>query len=255
MVATALSDRIFHWGPWVFSFALVIIGYIGIRYAKRTLDTIKEQATLMKRQADTMDQQAADARKSGADAAVVAVGTLKAIEVQATLMQSQETLLRDTAQRQLRAYICVDAAMLKFTGTGDNESFEVQVDIKNSGQTPAYDLHLWAHVWVEQYPLKVDLPEPPQDFRMSSSIIAPGGKTIMVSGPGQSIHAPIVTLGNPSRTVYAYGKICYRDAFGKNRTTRYRFFYGGNEPPRRKTDREGRVIGLLQPDAEGNEAD
>jgi hypothetical protein len=49
-------------------------------------------------------------------------------------------------------------------------------------------------------------------------------------------------LGTRDRTIYIFGEVRYRDAFGAARYTKYRFIYGGLEPigaDRLKFDREG----------------
>lgn len=113
----SVLDYVFDWGPWIFSFALVIIGYFGIRYAKRTLDTIK-------RQADIMDTQVADARKSGEEAATVAKGTLTAIQEQAALMKQQVS----TAERNATAaQVAADAAKTSAKIVMDTQRAFVQV--------------------------------------------------------------------------------------------------------------------------------
>ncbi len=82
----------------------------------------------------------------------------------------QTRLSSDTAQRQLRAYVCVNSALLKFP---QPEVPEVQIHLKNSGQTPAYDVRGWIHIWIEKYPRKISLPEPPEGFQKSKEIIGP----------------------------------------------------------------------------------
>jgi hypothetical protein len=78
----SLWDRVFDWGPWIFAAILVIVGIVGVRYAKHTLDAIK-------RQANTMEQQATDAQISSSEAAVLAKGMLEAIQEQAAQMKQQ----------------------------------------------------------------------------------------------------------------------------------------------------------------------
>jgi hypothetical protein len=61
-------------------------------------------------------------------------------------------------------------------------------------------------------------------------------------------------LGTMELTLYAYGKVTYRDAFGNQRYTRYRLMHGGGEQIHLR-DKNGIAVGLLKPDYEGNEAD
>lgn len=62
-------------------------------------------------------------------------------------------------------------------------------------------------------------------------------------------------IGTPKFTLYVYGEIRYKDAFGKERFTRYRLIHGGTEGVRMVRDKDGTENWMLKPDAEGNEAD
>lgn len=201
-------------------------------------------------------QQAAEATQDSAEAIERQIGIMerqtKAMEDAAHATEKSVELAADSAQRQLRAYVCVSSALVKFYGS----MFEAQVHIKNSGPTPAYDVRQWIHVWIEGYPLKIVLPEAPEGFKMSSSIIPPSGTSIMICGrDAQTIIPPNVTLGSPQATVYIYGEIRYLDAFRIERKTRYRMIWGGPESGRKTFSRtENAFIGVCQTDYEGNDA-
>jgi len=183
---------------------------------------------------------------------LVIVGAIQflALIVQAVMFFLTLRQMRDSSQRQLRAYVCLDSGMLAF----EENAFEAQVHMRNCGQTPAYKVRQWMHVWIESYPLQVTLPEPTQDFPMSVAVLPPDGEHIMAREPGIQPPAPAVTLGGPHRTVYVYGKVSYRDIFGKEQRTEYRLVFGGADGGRKKINDDGQLIGLLQPDSEGNEA-
>lgn len=152
-------------------------------------------------------------------------------------------VMEDARNRQLRAYVCVAGAVMNFQS---KENPEVQVEIKNFGVTPAYNLRHWIHTWIERYPLNVSLPTPSDDFQMAESILPPTGTHIMVLSRPLPIPAhALPMIGTPEGTIYVYGEIRYRDAFGAERYTRYRLIYGGEE---------GLRGGLLKPDTQGNEA-
>ena len=82
--------------------------------------------------------------------------------------------MHNTAEKQLRAYVCVDSALLKFP---QPDVPEAQVHFKNCGQTPAYDLRGWIHTWFAEYPLKEVLPTAPDDLRKGTETVAPGRKS------------------------------------------------------------------------------
>ena len=185
-------------------------------------------------------------------------------------LSQQIGLAKDTAKRQLRAYICVESSMLKFPppltanfpenlldyqGLIMPGPIEAQVHVKNCGQTPAYEVRTWIHTWYEAHPLRVALPRPPDNFRMASAVLGPGGTTVMIAAKSQPFSVGDWNmLGTPKHTLYVYGEIVYRDAFGDNRYTRYRLIFGGPQGGR-KNIIKGTLCGIFNPDSEGNEAD
>ena len=60
-------------------------------------------------------------------------------------------------------------------------------------------------------------------------------------------------LGTPQATLYIYGKVTYKDAFGNEQYTNYRLIHGGAEAVRLK-NKNGIPTGLLKPDTSGNDA-
>jgi hypothetical protein len=170
-------------------------------------------------------------------------GTLDAIN-------RQTATLIDTAIRQLRAYVCVDSAALKFPQPGVPEP---QIHFRNCGQTPAYECRGWIATWFGEHPLNGVLPPPPGNLIKGAEVLAPGRKTIFVAPTKPPLPAQFLALlGTPKFTLYVYGEVHYRDAFGKNRWTKYRLTYGGTQGVRKAPDKEE---WFLQPDIEGNEAD
>jgi len=177
--------------------------------------------------------------------ALVFVGVLQFLTliIQARQFWQTNKVMRNTTHMQLRAYVCVSGGTIKF----DRKDAPVaHVEYRNSGQTPAYDVQGWHHIWIAGYPLTEELPEPSKSFMTSHSIIPPGGHAFMLipkkpSVPAQSVHL----LGTPEGTIYIYGEIRYKDAFGVERLTKYRFMYGGPE---------GVHGAYLKPHTEGNEA-
>ncbi len=160
--------------------------------------------------------------------------------------------MHNTAEKQLRAYVCVDSALLKFP---QPDVPEAQVHFKNCGQTPAYDLRGWIHTWFAEYPLKEVLPTAPDDLRKGTETVAPGRKSTFVAPKKPSLSPQnLAVLGTDKFTLYVYGEIRYRDVFGAEQFTKYRLIHGGAEGARRILDEVGTEQWLLKPDAEGNEA-
>ena len=211
-------------------YVVATISYVVVAF--RTLGRMKQQAEFMGEQVEIAREGAA-AAKASAEAA------LRSIE-----------LARENAERELRAYVCVDNAEIKFTyGVPEGT-----VIFKNFGQTPAYDVRTWIHTWNWMHPLTIPLPEPPPNFPMATNILAPGAFEIMPIPPKPPIPEEHLNseVGTKTWTIYVYGKVTYRDAFSKDRHTKFRLMYGGTEGVPGKDFTSGTL--LLVPDSEGNES-
>jgi hypothetical protein len=158
--------------------------------------------------------------------------------------------MRDTAQRDLRAYVCVDSGALKFPA---KNMADVQVHFKNCGKTPAYDLQGWRHTWLAESPLNDVLPWAPDTPRKGKEPLAPGRRSVYTSKIRLEKLTEMI-IGTPACTLYVYGEVQYRDAFRRKRFTRYRLIYGGSGGTRSTRDKQGSELWLLNPDTEGNEA-
>lgn len=215
---------------------LAVVGIAGIVVALLTLRKIRVQATEMSLQRKAMED------------------TLGAINRQANLMEQQIIGADITAQKQLRAYVYIDSAALKFPQPGVPEA---EIYFKNCGQTPAYEVRGWIHAWIEAHPLRAELPPPPANLTQGIETMAPGRISVFAS----LLKPPICgflqkDLGAPQTTLYVYGEIIYLDAFGKPHTTKYRLIYGGPGGVRKSPHKDpaGAELWKLSPDAAGNES-
>jgi hypothetical protein len=182
---------------WGFNGLLVLVGICGVvaavctlLFIKKQIFVMKEQADSIKRQADLMDRQIVVMTRQGIAAETAAKAAENAI-----------ILASDTAQKQLRAYIGVDSACVKFIKPG---SPEAQVHIKNYGQTPAYDVQSWIHIWFNPYPPAIPPPNPPDDLLQAKEPLPPGRESILI--------AP--TINNPLT-------IAQIDAVSRNQAAHY----------------------------------
>ena len=156
---------------------------------------------------------------------------------------------RDSAERQLRAYINVLSASAEWEmGRPIPEnSIRVKVRTRNNGKTPATEVKCWATA-VSRPPDWNEFPEAnetPDD-------------AVDVSGPGQ-LHCFLLSCQGPvdepddevdvwrrgDRVIFAYGKISYIDAFKVSRTTKFRLLM--------PKDGIGDTGGVLRACRDGNE--
>lgn len=145
-----------------------------------------------------------------------------------TAKRTVETM-EETAERQLRAYVAVTEAKIvniKNPGMPDNQQINIQ--LKNFGQTPAYKGSFWLEPCINDNDFAlVKAVEKPQSARNSNvGIIAPGGDTFTVitdfpllSGDSQVYQG--------KKTFYVYGEFHYADAFAVNRVTYFRYMRKG----------------------------
>jgi hypothetical protein len=138
-----------------------------------------------------------------------------------------------TSRAQLRAYVLVSRSVV--TNVADGTGIpEAQVTIKNFGQTPAYNVINVGGFAIDRYPppRTLDLIISDGEFASparSREVLAPGDSSVsVVSAPRPPLTAPEkASLANGTGIVYVYGEIRYKDAFGREQWTKYRFMMGG----------------------------
>ncbi|WP_310531137.1 hypothetical protein [Novosphingobium sp.] len=170
--------------------------------------------------------QAAAAARDAADWAfwslgVALVGSIGIVIALGLTMQSNR-IARDTARRQLRAYVL--PTEIQHSGFEVGKIGKVQLSLSNAGQTPAYNV--MSYVQVDLYPSDVDesflVPKFPDE--LSESPIGPG------HGFGGQNEMPRVLdarlwdayVAGKAHFV-AFGMTSYRDIFGIQQNTQFRF--------------------------------
>jgi hypothetical protein len=147
-----------------------------------------------------------------------------------------------SSRRQLRAYVGGDVGSIgnvanpipvagqAITPTGAEITNPTcgpvaYVQIKNAGQTPAYEVLHWGHICVREYPLTSALPSP-KFIAKNASILGPGivaTKYLFLATPLTAQEISDLSVGNVA--IYVYGEIRYKDAFGTERFTKYRLMH------------------------------
>jgi hypothetical protein len=173
--------------------------------------------------------------KLGIAAVTVALLQFVAIGIQSWFLwrtvrvsETAAKVAQDSAEAvvsQLRAYIF--AEHVKLIDFDSNPL--VQIVFKNSGQSPAFDVDVWATVSVAAYPLEIKPERPDGLAQASRGSIGPGAEFHIA-------HRAQPPLANDDRinvvsgkaAIYIAGGITYKDAFKNNRFTNFCFMSGGD---------------------------
>ncbi|MCE7886240.1 MAG: hypothetical protein DYH13_01880 [Alphaproteobacteria bacterium PRO2] len=175
---------------------------------------------------------------------VLAIATILLAVFTAKLWSSTKQLVEGadkTAQRQLRAYVCVSGANILPTQTPD--VFYIRIQIKNVGMTPAYKFvgHLNAEICNFPGVPNLNLPIPP----LESKSTVGADQTMDINLFYRISAADWQAIQARTKAIYAYGRLDYEDIFGNQWYTNYRAARG-------RTD--NLPEGLLAACEEGNEA-
>ena len=151
---------------------------------------------------------------------------------------------RDTARKELRAYVSADTKEV-VGSDGKPVANSIGVEMRNAGQTPARRLTHWMYIEVRNFPLSKDL-EPPEEDRLRVYSVLHPGMTRMIIGdfPVKDVENAKTRIENGSMALYIWGEITYDDVFGEERTTKFRFWLG----------KEGMRLHRFAHYATGNEA-
>jgi hypothetical protein len=149
----------------------------------------------------------------------------------------QAYIAKDSAQRQLRAY--VSAAVEKHPDLDSSSVPEATIVYKNTGQTPAYKVQArvafiaagdkltesdiaGAHAYLEK-------------LGKSESVLFPGQEIREATEPGVGI--PLaqdqkIAVSMGAQVMWVLGEITYTDAFGYPRYNHFRLYMGGTQAAR-----------------------
>ncbi|WP_166294416.1 hypothetical protein [Bradyrhizobium sp. 2S1] len=181
--------------------------------------------------------------KDATTAARASKESAETAKLQAEIASGTLQTMRDIAERQLRAYVGISGSSIADVQTGAPMA---TVIIKNFGQTPAYDVEAWIHLWVAEHPLNEVLPDAPPEMKKAKGTLYPGSTLIFQMPKDPPVKKEYIhLLGTSEGTIYVYGGIIYRDIFNNRRFTKYRLIYGGPH---------GMTGNLMGNDREGNEA-
>lgn len=166
--------------------------------------------------------------KAGEKQSEIAAIAANAAKESAEATRDSVATMKETAERQLRAYLIVvgPSSCTPFNppGAAPNVKFEIRVVLKNTGQTPAYEVSglLDVKVWPTSLPPAIDLTLTPPSADRSTTVVGTGQDMVLIwqSPELTPAGAAEVRAGNKKR-LYYIGRVTYRDAFGHQRFTQF----------------------------------
>lgn len=156
---------------------------------------------------------------AAADAASIAIRAADAAE-------QSVTVARETAKRQLRAYMSIELTRTAQTLNADNIGLHLRMI--NRGQTPAYGLIQWNRRELLDFPI----PErrlrrsPPKGGRFPKADIMPNDGFALGSANIPLSPEDFESLKKGGKRIYTFGAVYFRDAFGRRRYSRYCYTIG-----------------------------
>lgn len=133
----------------------------------------------------------------------------------------QAYIAKDMSQRQLRAYVAVDAPHF---GSKNPES--VTIKVQNGGQTPAYQLtaHL-NRAWFPSGTMMPDSFDYPDYGNQDPQSVATltQGKEVILTFPNNPDEIKRARAGEIN--LFYYGHIDYKDTFGNRRVSKFSYQY------------------------------
>lgn len=132
---------------------------------------------------------------------------------------------RDSAERQLRAYVLADKPRLDEEGV--DGFIEARVELRNSGQTPAYKLKSWIDIEIREKRLDLSIFFTSEKAEANRAVwdVGPGCiRTITFRREGRDF-ANKEDMRSKLVYIYVFGGIDYTDCFGRHQTGTFNFYF------------------------------
>lgn len=141
----------------------------------------------------------------------------------------QVFISRDTAKRQLRAYVYItcDTPWDKLP-----KGVITEFTIRNAGQTPAHEVDYWMYHEIRDYPLNSELSNVrPNDDTVHQTILH-RGQQFNVHPHVQFSESEIEQIFAKTKAYYFWGQVHYKDIFRVKRVTEFAFMATGGKGER-----------------------
>ena len=158
---------------------------------------------------------------------------------------SQWWITRDTARRQLRAYVGFQSATVEDTKEPGKSNGRIAMVLKNFGQTPARNVRAEIMVCFVPKAPNANMAKLPDDFAYALPAPSEEARKTMLWGydylepsrdrPSYSDQLKTVQFFTTdfikNNSIYIYGKIAYTDIYDFNHVRDYCFLYVPDNPP------------------------
>lgn len=147
-----------------------------------------------------------------------------------------------TTRAELRAYVF--ARPIGIPDTDETDCPKIHLVMKNSGQTPAYDVTHWTCLDVDDHP-DFKMGRPPGRRQSSGTVLPPGADAGIVAERRRPLtEEECSAVVGRTKQIYVWGEISYRDTFHKRHVTKFRLYSGA----------ESGSVGEMAWSKKGNEA-
>jgi hypothetical protein len=189
----------------------------------RTIRTPEEA----QRETEDRDEKATNDRRLIFATAALAFVTVGLVAYTGVLSHATRQLVRDaknTAERELRAYVFIENAWAKSVYIGETKNFpqwgvrDVTYIIKNTGHTPAHKVRVFAKAEVTMFPIIIPVVS---EFDYYGTL-APNGDFIECEIPRvEGVDDRGGAFDKREQAIVLSGRIVYHDVFGHERWTEF----------------------------------
>jgi hypothetical protein len=152
--------------------------------------------------------------------------SVKAANRAAEVAEQTVKTMEDTAVRQLRAYVGLSTSEMSALSPG--QPLAVELRIRNTGQTPAYNVSCYFRMQFAPYPFPREwMEELPIGPRVASTLAANAEFMTEQRFHRALAEAEIAAIHGGEAAVYVFGDVRYIDVFDKPRRTKFAVMYGG----------------------------
>jgi hypothetical protein len=196
----------------------------------RTFQRQLDQMRVASRQTDRAIDVSIDEGANAFYQSAITAQALKLAQDNAKVGRGQLVTAQDTEQRQLRAYIF--ATPLDVLNFAPEKTPFWGVQINAIGSTPAYDVKAVTGLAALPFPnpdISAAFAKTLNGVPVTKNIMFPGTPEIEHNALGFSLSPEQFTALQQSKAyrIYAFGRVTYRDGFGKSHFTEFCFSYNG----------------------------